>query len=145
MAEIGVSVTSVSTKLNGLEPSTSAALVGHAAEQAEALIEELARPDHPAGRSSGQGTGWHLSGGARASAAETRASTAGPLPGKALAVFDPALDLITALYPCEDAYTQERALLGPLLAAVRAGGCGSQIATFAPPWFLSGLAAARGR
>ena len=41
VAEIGVSVTSVYNKLNGLEPSTSAALVGHAAEQAEALIEEL--------------------------------------------------------------------------------------------------------
>jgi hypothetical protein len=28
-----------------------------------------------------------------------------------LVVFDPALELMLAIVPCEDAYTQERALL----------------------------------
>ena len=41
VGKIGVSVNSVYNKLNGLEPRISTALVGHAAEQAEALIGEL--------------------------------------------------------------------------------------------------------
>ena len=52
---------------------------------------------------------------------ETRGQSAAPLPGTALAVFDPALEFITALYPCEEAYTQERALLGAVLDGVQAG------------------------
>lgn len=142
VAEIGVSVTSVYNKLNGLEPSTSAALVGHAAEQAEALIEELGAARSPllAGVRVKVLDGTCLEG-REHRLRETRASTAGPLPGKALAVFDPALDLITALYPCEDAYTQERALLGPLLAAVRAGELWIADRNFCTAGFLSGLAA----
>ena len=44
-----------------------------------------------------------------------------PLPGRAVAVFDPALELFTDLFPCEDAYTQERAWLAAVANTVRAG------------------------
>jgi hypothetical protein len=141
VGEIGVSVTSVYNKLNGLEPGISAALVGHAAEQAEGLIGELGAARAPllAGVRVKVLDGTCLEG-REHRLRETRASTAGPLPGKALAVFDPALDLITALYPCEDAYTQERALLGSVLAAVRAGELWIADRNFCTAGFLSGLA-----
>src|SRR5438132_4406129 len=49
----------------------------------------------------------------------TRGHSAGPLPGQSLAVLDPASLLITDLIPCEDAHTQERALLDQVLALVQ--------------------------
>ncbi len=39
--DIGVSITSVYNKLNGIEPETSAALVRYAAEQVEPIIQKL--------------------------------------------------------------------------------------------------------
>jgi IS4 transposase len=42
------------------------------------------------------------------------------LPGKSLVVYEPALGLVTDLVLCEDAYTQERALLVQLLPRVNA-------------------------
>jgi IS4 transposase len=42
------------------------------------------------------------------------------LPGKSLVVYEPALGLVTDLVLCEDAYTQERALLQQLLPRVQA-------------------------
>ena len=119
---IAVSVKSVYNKLNGLEPGTSAALVRYSAEQAMVLIAAVggARPGLLAGY-------WVkiLDGNALAGRehrlAETRGQTAAPLPGKALMVFDPALDLIVDLVPSPDAYAQERALLPAVLAQVQPG------------------------
>ncbi len=53
--------------------------------------------------------------------AETRGQTAAPLPGTALRVFDPALEVITDCVPSTDAYTQERALLPAVLERVQPG------------------------
>jgi IS4 transposase len=43
------------------------------------------------------------------------------LPGKSLVVFEPGLGLATDVVLCEDAYTQERALLTQILPRVQAG------------------------
>ena len=43
------------------------------------------------------------------------------LPGQSLVVYDPDQDLVIDLIPCEDGHTQERALMGPLLAAAGSG------------------------
>jgi hypothetical protein len=43
------------------------------------------------------------------------------LPGKSLVVYEPSRRLVTDLILCEDAYTQERALLKDILPHVRAG------------------------
>jgi IS4 transposase len=51
----------------------------------------------------------------------TRGHSAGPLPGQSLAVLDPTAMLITDLIPCEDAHTQERALIEQVLPLVQAG------------------------
>jgi hypothetical protein len=44
----------------------------------------------------------------------------GPLPGKSLVVLDPILMLAIDEFPCEDAYTSERALFDEVLATVEA-------------------------
>jgi hypothetical protein len=52
--------------------------------------------------------------------AATRGHSAGTLPGQSLAILDPALMLVTDIIPCEDAHTQERALLDQVLPLVQA-------------------------
>ena len=42
------------------------------------------------------------------------------LPGKSLVVYEPGLGLVTDVVLCEDAYTQERALLTQILPRVNA-------------------------
>jgi hypothetical protein len=121
-APIAVSVKSVYNKLNGVETSTSAALVRYSAEQAAGLIVEVggARPGWLGGYRIKVLDGNWLEG-REHRLQETRTQTAAPLPGKALLVFDPALDVITDCVPCEDAYTQERALVPEVLTRVQAG------------------------
>lgn len=137
---LGVSLTSVHNKLNGIEPATSAALVSHSAQQAEALIREVG------------GTEAALLPGLRVKMldgnalgkrehrlAETRHSTAAPLPGKTLDIYEPELGLITHSFPCEDAYTQERALLPAVLGTVEAGDVVVADRNFCTTEFLTGL------
>jgi hypothetical protein len=119
---IAVLVKSVYNKLNGLEPGIAAALVRYSADQAEPLIAAVG------GARLGLLAGYRvkiLDGNALAGRehrlAETRGQTAAPLPGKALAVFDPALDVIVELVPSADAYSQERAVLPAVLERVQSG------------------------
>ncbi len=49
-----------------------------------------------------------------------RNTRAGPLPGKSLVVLDPKLGLAIDIFPCEDGYTQERALFPEVLLTVEA-------------------------
>ena len=119
---IAVSVKSVYNTLNGLEPNASAELVRYSAEQATEPIEEVggARPEWLPGHRVKVLDGNGLEG-REHRLQETRGQTGAPLPGKALVVFDPAREVITDLVPSEDAYTQERALLGEGLPRVEAG------------------------
>lgn len=52
---------------------------------------------------------------------ELRTYGGGALPGQALVVYDPDLDLVLDVIPCENGHTQERALLAQLEARVAAG------------------------
>lgn len=52
---------------------------------------------------------------------ELRTYGGGALPGQALVVYDPDVDLALDVIPCENGHTQERALLAPLEARVAAG------------------------
>lgn len=137
---IAVSVKSVYNKLNGLEPTTSAALVRYSAEQATALIEEVggARPGWLAGYRLKILDGNWL-GGREHRLQETRRQTAAPLPGKALRVFDPVREVITDRIPSEDATTQERALLAEVLPRVQAGEWWMADRNFCTQGFLWGL------
>jgi hypothetical protein len=114
------SVVAVYDKLKRMEPATSAGIVRHIAGEAELIIREM--------------KGTHLSwlpgykvkllDGNCIEATEhrlevLRETTAGALPGKSSVVFDPETELAIDVFPCEDAYTQERALLGEVLKTVQ--------------------------
>lgn len=125
------SVVAVYDKLKRVEPATSAGIVRHIAGEAELIIREM--------------KGTHLSwlpgykvkllDGNCIEATEhrlevLRETTAGALPGKSLVVFDPETELAIDVFPCEDAYTQERALLGEVLKRSNPLIYGSPIAIF---------------
>jgi IS4 transposase len=74
---------------------------------------------------------------------ELRASAAAPLPGKTLAVLDPQLGLITAVFPCADGHAQERALLEPVLESVQAGEVWIEDRNFCTLGWLCGVARRR--
>ena len=119
---IGVSVASVYNKLNGLEASTSAALVRDTAREKARILEALG-----AVRESWlPGYRIKVLDGNCIEATEhrlevLRETKAGALPGKSLVVYDPALEMAIDVFPCEDGHAQERSLLGPVLASVKAG------------------------
>ena len=120
--EIGVSVSSVYNKLNGLSGRLGAGLVRRVACEGTELIGHLGTvlasplPGYEVRVLDGNALGAR-----HRRLKETRASTAAPLPGKHLAVLDPARGLILDLQPCADAFTQERALLGEVWAQMQAG------------------------
>jgi hypothetical protein len=137
-----VSVTAVYDKLNGLERGTSAGLVEYSSAQAGALIEALkvAPVTWLPGRTVKILDGNTL-GGREHRLKETWASSGAPLPGQALAVLDAQHGLLTALYPCEDAYPQERALTGAALDDVALGEVWVADRNFCTRGFLEGVAA----
>lgn len=118
--DIPVSLTSLYNKLQGVETTVAAGLVGHSAAQLQPLLHELGGllPEPIPGYQ------MHvLDGNAIAAVqhrlAETRTSSAAPLPGKSLCVFRPASQLVTDLVPCEDGHAQERSLVDPILELVK--------------------------
>ena len=142
--EIGVSVTSVYNKLNGVETQTSASLVRYSAEATRAIIEEVGGilppllPGYQVKILDGnclESTEHRIR--------ELRGIAAGALPGKSLVVLDPALKLIVDVFPCEDGYVQERALLEQVLPTVAAGDCWIEDRNFCTLKFLFRVAACR--
>ena len=110
--DICVSVTSVYNKLNGIETETSAELVRYTAAQVTPIIEKLS------GTNLGPLPGLRvklLDGNCIEKShhriQELRFLSAGPLPGKSLVVYDPAMRLPIDVFPCEDGHAQERSLL----------------------------------
>lgn len=140
VAEISVSITSVYNKLNGVEPEMAAALVHYSAHEVTPLLTELGgtrAPVVPGYRTK------ILDGNCLAATEhrlkELRQTAAGALPGKALVVLDPALRLAVAVVPCEDGYTQERALVHQVLPQVAAGEVWIADRNFCTRPFLFGL------
>src|SRR5262249_48305139 len=70
-----------------------------------------------------------------------RGSGAALLPGQVLAVLDPQSRLLLDLVSCEDAYTQERALLEQVLPLVAANDVWVGDRNLCTPKFLIGIAA----
>ena len=140
--EIGVSIASVYNKLNGLEAGTSAALVRDTAREKADIMEALG-----AVRESWlPGYRIKVLDGNCIEATEhrlevLRQTKAGALPGKSLVVYDPALEMAIDVFPCEDGHAQERSLLGPVLASVKAGDVWIVDRNFCVRDFLCGIAA----
>jgi hypothetical protein len=140
--DIPVSITSVYNKLNGLETSVSQALV---AETAGSMAEIItSRPHSPADEpvkglrlrtldgNSLAGTDHRL--------ACLRGSGAAALPGLSLVVRDGRTGLLTNVVPCEDAYTNERALYPAILALVQANDLWLGDRNFCTDNYLQGIA-----
>jgi hypothetical protein len=117
---IPVSLTSVYNKLNGVEPPVAAELVRHSASQLGPVVGQLGGALQPwvKGYQVRILDGNHLPA-TEHRLAETRHQSAGPLPGLALAVLDPALMMVVDVFPCEDAHAQERSLLDRVAATLR--------------------------
>lgn len=118
--QIGVSITSVYNKLNGIEAQTSAELVRYASGQIAPIIRELGGIQAPLL----PGFRTKVLDGNCIEASEHRLKelrdiAAGALPGKSLVVYDPQLAIPIDVYPCEDGHTQERALLSDVLPSVQ--------------------------
>jgi IS4 transposase len=138
---IPVTLKSVYEKLQNVELPVSAALVRFTAARCRDLVEELGgacRPLLP-GHCVKVLDGNHLAATQRRLRV-TRGHSAGPLPGQSLVVLDPALMLVTDVFPCEDAYTQERALVEQVLPTVAAGEVWVEDRNFCTVDFLEGVA-----
>jgi hypothetical protein len=72
---------------------------------------------------------------------ELREIVSGPLPGQALVVFDPDLGLVVDVFPCEDAYVQERRLVLDVLGSMGTGEVWIEDRNFCTSVFLFQTAA----
>ena len=71
-------------------------------------------------------------------------TAAGPRPGKALVVYDPAVEMAIDVFPCEDGHAQERALLGEVVPTIQAGDLWILDRNFCVREFLAGVEARAG-
>ena len=116
---IGVSITSVYNKLNGLELGISQQLVRSTGAEHAEIITELKGEKEPLI----SGYRIKMLDGNCIEATEhrldvLRETSAGPLPGKLLVVYDPVTELAIDVFPCEDGHSQERSLLSQILPSV---------------------------
>ena len=141
LEEIAVSITSVYNKLNATETGISAALVRYSAAELAPVTRGLGgalEPLLPGFRvkiidgNCIKATEHRIE--------ELRYTKAGALPGKSLVVYDPSLKLVLDVYPCEDGYTQERALLDEVLSGVEAGDLWIADRNFCTRKFFFGIA-----
>lgn len=109
---ITVSIRSLYGKLNHVEPETSRALVKHTATQIRELIDRMKGTRKPLlkGYRGRILDGNHI-GKTEHRLRVLRNTSAGPLPGQALAILDPEHMVIEDVICCEDGHAQERSLL----------------------------------
>lgn len=117
-----VSDQAVYDKLDGMELGVSAALVQDSAQQAEAVINELAARRDPwlPGYRVRILDGNHLSA-TEHRLEELRTTWSAPLPGKVLVVLEPETGLAADVFLTPDGHAQERSLLDEVLGIVRQG------------------------
>lgn len=119
-ADVGTSLVSVYSKLNGLETHTSAELVRYSAREFAPLIEHMGGERAPwlegyrvkiVDGNCLEASEHHIK--------ELRQAKGRALPGKSLVVYEPAQGLVTDVFPCEDGHAQERSLFGSVLKTVK--------------------------
>jgi hypothetical protein len=139
--EIPVSITSVYNKLNGLELGISRGLVADTAAEMDRLLAALpdARDEPVAGLRLRTLDGNFLAGTDHRIDC-LRGSGAAALPGMSLVVRDGQTGLLTDLIPCEDAYTNERALHPAVMELVRPGDLWLMDRNFCTEDFTGGIA-----
>ena len=120
--DLPVSITALYDKINRTEPGLVRALVAGSGERLRPVIMAM----QCAPLASVPGYRVRILDGNHLAASEKRLKplrgfAGAALPGQSLVVYDPDVGVVVDLFPCEDGHTQERALMGPLLAAARAG------------------------
>jgi Transposase DDE domain len=137
---VPVTLKCVYEKLQHLETAVSAAMAHAVAGRCQGLITELGGACQPLlpGYRVRILDGNHLAA-TQKRLKVTRGHSAGPLPGQSLAVLDPALMLVTDIIPCEDAHTQERALIDRVLPLVQKGDVWIEDRNFCTTDFLLGV------
>jgi hypothetical protein len=140
-ARIGVSITSVYNKLNGLEPDVPAALVEDTAQELGQIVTRLGAPCAPllSGYQVKMLDGNCLAG-TEHRLAVLRDKSAGALPGKSLVMYDPAQEIATHVMPCKDGHAQERSLFGAVLEHVAANDVEVMDRNFCVRTLLFGIA-----
>lgn len=112
--EMTASLTAFYGKLDRTDPELGMALVAHVAQQLEPIVRRLELCDEPL-----PGIGSYILDGNMLAGTDhrlkpLRKTRAAALPGKSLVLFQCASGLVTQAVLCEDAYSQERALLPSL-------------------------------
>ena len=132
-------------KLKSIEPAVSAALVHYAGDELLACMRRMkgAPTETLPGLRIRVLDGNHLTG-TEHRLKGLHGTRAAALPGQALVFYDPHHDVITEVIPCEDAYTQERALLDQALALIVGNDCIIGDRNFCTTKFLFGIALSLG-
>jgi hypothetical protein len=139
--DIPVTRQAVYDKLRHIEPDVSAEVVRYSARQLQPVLRQMSgavgKPLLPGYRTL-MLDGNHL-GGTEHRIFELRRTRAAALPGQALAFYSPRYDLIVDVVPCEDAYAQERSLLGEVLERIDARDVIVADRNFCTTGFLFGI------
>jgi IS4 transposase len=132
-------------KLGRIRPAVSEALVRHSADKLTPVLQTLpAAADEPLPGYRLRILDGNVLTGADHRLTALRRWLNACLPGKSLVVYEPASGLVTDLVLCEDAYTQERALLVNLLPRVRANDLWVADRNFCTTKFVFGVQRQRG-
>jgi DDE family transposase len=139
-AKIGASLVAVYGKLRRTELPILAAFVDDTAHRLGAVVTQL-QADLP---SPVPGYRVQIIDGNHLAATERRLEVlrnqaAAPLPGQALVVYDPQLDLMTHLLPSEDGHAQERSLLNQVLPLIHEGEIWIEDRNFCTTEFVFGI------
>lgn len=127
-------------KLGRINPAVSEALVRHSADKLTPLLQTLPTAvDEPLPGYRLRILDGNVLTGTDHRLTALRRWLNACLPGKSLVVYEPALGLVTDLVLCEDAYTQERALLVDLLPRVRANDLWVADRNFCTTKFVFGI------
>lgn len=142
---IPVNVTAVYARLARVPAVAGRDLVRHTADRLGPVIRAMggAEPNPVPGYRVKVLDGNHL-GRTQRRLEPLRDVVAGPLPGQALVVLDPALGLAIDVVPCEDGHAQERSLLGPILETVAGNDVWVADRNFCTTGFLFGIAGRKG-
>jgi hypothetical protein len=138
--KLGASLVAVYGKLRRTELPLLTALVDDTAQRLGAVVTELQAefPSPVPGYRVKIIDGNHLAATERRLKV-LRGQAAAPLPGQALVVYDPQLDLMTQIIPCEDGHAQERSLLSQVLPLIHEGEVWIEDRNFCTTDFVFGI------
>lgn len=143
--QLGVSITAVYEKVQRVELPVVQQLVRNSYEQTVEICKQVgcvANNDLPGYTTRILDGNW-LSG-TEHRLKETRTSTAAPLPGKSLVVYDPRFNAVCDFFPMEDAYSQERSGLDDVLETLQRRQLWIADRNFCTLKFMYGIAAKGG-